>query len=119
MFDEDYLDTFYRELKYEKEFYRQAYTSKVLDLESFHKAFDEDIKDLGLTNLFTADGKLIHKGTYGDIKKINDQKSPVALALKKLWAFQFVDNLPTKEEAEDKRRIIEKRIEHKLKKSAE
>ena len=58
-----------------------------LDIEAFHKAFDEALKEAGLDDIFDSEGLLINKGTWG---KIKDVKNPELLkALKKLWGAQF------------------------------
>ena len=79
----------------------------ILDIENFHKAFDIQLDKFGFLSLFDADGKLLHKGTWGKIKDA-DKTDIVVQALRKFWAWQFVDGFkpPVKATAEDKKEEI-------------
>lgn len=62
------------------------------DLESMHKAYDSYYENHGLLRLFSDDGKLMHRGTYGDMKSL-DKNEPAVKALLKLWGAQFKDDM--------------------------
>lgn len=75
-----------------KKFYG-ALKSRRLDLDAFHKAFDDEIENIGLMSVFADDGTLAHRGTYGPMKNYSDQSNSAIIGLKKLWGAQFGDNL--------------------------
>lgn len=58
------------------------------DLENMHKAYDGYYVQNGLLDIFTDDGRLKDKATYGRIKTLNRNES-AAKALYKLWGVQF------------------------------
>lgn len=85
----------------QKQFLNQV-KQGVLDITLFHQAYDALLNGEGLFKLFSDDGLLLHKGTYGDIKKLSDPNLPpltvktnavLAKGLKALWVAQFKDNL--------------------------
>ena len=93
-----------------------------VDTESFIKAFKKDIPDNIWDQLFDANMKLKHRGTYGIIKTGN-LPADVTAALKKYWAFQFASNvtwfetttmLAKQEEAKRKEEEEKKAQEEKL-----
>ena len=67
-------------------------TKAPVDTESFIKAFKKDIPDNIWDQLFDANMKLKHRGTYGIIKTGN-LPADVTAALKKYWAFQFASSV--------------------------
>lgn len=62
------------------------------DLENMHKAYDDYYEKNNLLKLFDDTGKLINRGTYGEIKNLNKTDSAVK-ALFKLWGTQFKGEL--------------------------
>ncbi len=66
-----------------KKFYG-ALKSRRLDLDAFHKAFDDEIENIGLMSVFADDGTLAHRGTYGPMKNYSDQSNSAIIGLKKL-----------------------------------
>lgn len=78
-------------------FYDTAKNKLAIDFDSFHKAFDADLDRLGLLSLFTEDGKLENRATYGKLKEL-DKEDKAVKAIIKLWVAQFSDRLPTVEE---------------------
>lgn len=66
-----------------------------LDDISFHSAFDEELKELGLTDIFNAEGILINQGVYRNIKAAKDANpdSWAIKALLRMWVLQFKDNV--------------------------
>lgn len=78
-------------------FYGTVKNKLAIDFDSFHKAFDADLKNLGLLDLFTDDGKLVNRATYGKLKDL-DKNDRAVRATIKLWAAQFSDRLPSVEE---------------------
>ncbi len=103
-----------------RKFWAAAKNGKI-DEEAFHTAFDADLAELGLTDVFTEDGRLTGKDVYGKIKATKEANpdSWAVKALSKLWALRYVDNvLFTSEKAEkaasieaDKKRREEERAE--------
>jgi hypothetical protein len=73
-----------------------------IDIEAFHKAYDEELTKLGLMDIFNAEGLLINRGTYGRIKSEleTNPKSSATRALKLLWILQFDKKLPVKSYAQ-------------------
>lgn len=59
-----------------------------LNVEAFHRAFDADLEENNLLNLFTSEGKLKNRGCYGEIKRL-DPGLKLTRALKKFWALQY------------------------------
>jgi hypothetical protein len=85
-----------------KKFWAAA-KNKQIDEVSFHAAYDEELTELGLMDIFNADGTFTNKGVYGKIKAAKDANpdSWAVKALSKLWALRYVDNVLFKAE-EDK-----------------
>jgi hypothetical protein len=85
-----------------KKFWADA-KNKQIDEVSFHAAYDEELTELGLMDIFNADGTFTNKGAYGKIKAAKDANpdSWAVKALSKLWALRYVDNILFKAE-EDK-----------------
>lgn len=77
-----------------KKFWAAAKTNKI-DEESFHAAYDDELRDLGLMDVFTAEGALVNKGVYGKIKAAKEANpdSWAVKALSRLWALRYVDNV--------------------------
>lgn len=89
-------------------FWTAAKNNKLNDTD-FHSAYDAELTELGLMDIFNADGTLINKGVYGRIKNAKEANpdSWALKALSKFWALQFKDGVKTnsqisheKEEAE-------------------
>ena len=78
-----------------KEFY-DGLKNKYIDVQAFHKAYDEAIIESNLAGIFKSDGLLSNRATYGKIKDCVDPE--LQRALKRFWAAQYADNLHTKEE---------------------
>lgn len=80
-----------------------AAKNKQIDEASFHAAYDEELTELGLMDIFNADGTFTNKGVYGKIKAVKDTNpdSWAVKALSKLWALRYIDNVLFKAE-EDK-----------------
>lgn len=72
-----------------------AAKNKKLDDEAFHAAFDDELKDLGLMDIFNTDGTLTSQSVYGKIKNAKDANpdSWTIKALLKMWVLQFKDNV--------------------------
>lgn len=77
-----------------KKFWAAAKTNKI-DEESFHAAYDDELRDLGLMDVFTADGALVNKGVYGKIKAAKEANpdSWAVKALSRLWGLRYVENV--------------------------
>lgn len=69
--------------------------SKVIDERAFHAAYDSELKELGLMDLFNDDGTFTGKSVYGKIKEAKETNpdSWAVKALMKLWALKYVDNI--------------------------
>lgn len=110
-----------------KKFWAAAKTNKI-DEESFHAAYDDELRDLGLMDVFTAEGALVNKGVYGKIKAAKEANpdSWAVKALNRLWALRYVENVKfASEVAADKaaadeaqRRAEQKRQEEEAAKAA-
>ncbi len=77
-----------------KKFWAAA-KNKQIDEVAFHTAYDEELTELGLIDLFNTDGTLLGKGTYNRIK-IAKEVNPTSWAVKalsKLWVLRYVDNI--------------------------
>jgi hypothetical protein len=90
-----------------KKFWAAA-KNKQIDAESFHAAFDDELTELGLMDLFTDDGTFTDKSVYGKIKdaKILNPDSWAVKALSKLWTLRYVDHIyfNDAEKAEEEKR---------------
>ena len=77
-----------------KRFWDNAKT-KVIDDRAFHAAYDSELKELGLMDIFNADGTFTGKSVYGKIKEAKETNpdSWAVKALMKLWALKYVDNI--------------------------
>jgi hypothetical protein len=77
-----------------KRFWAAAKANQI-DAVAFHAAYDDELKELGLTDIFTADGALANKGVYGRIKAAKEANpdSWAVKALSRLWALRYVDNV--------------------------
>jgi hypothetical protein len=73
-----------------KEFWSAAKIGS-MDEDAFHKAFDQELTELGLMDMFDADGVLAND--YGRIAKAKEANpdSWAAKALGKLWALRYKD----------------------------
>lgn len=96
------------------------------DLQNMHKAYDAYYSENGLLKLFANDGKLIGRGTYGDMKSL-DKSEPAVKALLKLWGTQFKGDMPftadknaedaamkAESDAAEKRKELEAAIKERL-----
>ena len=77
-----------------KKFWAAAKANKI-DAEAFHTAYDDELKELGLMDVFTAEGAFTNKGIYGRIKAAKEANpdSWAVKALSRLWALRYVDNV--------------------------
>ena len=110
-----------------KKFWAAAKTNKI-DADAFHAAYDDELKELGLMDVFTAEGAFTNKGIYGRIKAAKEANpdSWAVKALSRLWALRYVDNakFPCELEAdkaaaaEAQRRAEQKRQEEEAAKLA-
>lgn len=68
---------------------------KVINDRAFHAAYDNELKELGLMDIFNDDGTFTGKSVYGKIKeaKENNPDSWAVKALMKLWTLKYVDNI--------------------------
>jgi len=107
-----------------KDLFDQAVKAGYIDIENFHKAFDDGIVADGLVDVFGADGYLIGSYIY---PKVRDVKTLSGRACKKLWVYQFAkdasqklvkskaefDNIKAKEQAKldaEKKAAEEKKL---------
>ena len=105
------------------EFWNYA-KKNIIDIDSFHKAFDDGLKAANFNmQLFGSNGLLSARNSYGAIKTLDDSKASVR-ALKKLWALIFTTNAHTKQQADEKakqennkkfREDVFKKVYHELK----
>lgn len=77
-----------------QDFWKEA-KRNVIDDRSFHAAYDAELKELGLMDLFDDNGILTSQGVYGRIKKAKDANpdSWAVKALLKMWVLQFKENV--------------------------
>jgi hypothetical protein len=75
-----------------KQFWAAAKRSEI-DENAFHTAFDDELAELGLTDLFDKYGRLKNRGTYEQIKaaKEANPSSWAVKALNKLWVLSYVN----------------------------
>lgn len=68
---------------------------KQIDEVSFHAAYDEELKELGLMDIFNAQGSFTGRSVYGRIKEAKEANpdSWALKALSKLWALRYVDSV--------------------------
>lgn len=62
--------------------------------DAFHAAFDDELKELGLMDVFTSEGAFTGKDVYGKIKAAKEANpdSWAVKALAKLWALRYTSN---------------------------
>ena len=72
-----------------------AAKKKQIDEVSFHAAYDDELKELGLMDIFNPDGTFTGRSVYGRIKEAKDANpnSWALKALSKLWALRYVDSV--------------------------
>ena len=72
-----------------------AAKKKQIDEVSFHTAYDDELKELGLMDIFNPDGTFTGRSVYGRIKEAKDANpdSWALKALSKLWALRYVDSV--------------------------
>jgi hypothetical protein len=77
-----------------KAFWDAARENRLDDI-SFHSAFDEELSELGLMDIFNAEGILPNSGIWSRIKdaKAANPESWAIKALQKMWALQFKDKV--------------------------
>lgn len=109
-YESDNLELTVEERAASADAFNAAANEKVLDLDSFHRAYDVDLKELGLFSLFNLVGRLAHKGTYGEIKGFVNQKHPAVKALKRLWVLQFIDGGKSQADIDKRKKDIKDRI---------
>jgi hypothetical protein len=110
-----------------KKFWAAAKINKI-DEESFHTAYDDELRDLGLMDVFTAEGAFVDRGVYGKIKaaKEANPNSWAVIALNRLWVLRYKENVKFASEiaankaAEDEaqRRAEQRRQEEEAAKAA-
>jgi hypothetical protein len=85
-----------------KKFWAAA-KNRQIDEVSFHAAYDEELTELGLMDVFNTDGTFTGRDVYGKIKAAKEANpdSWAVKALSKLWVLRYVDNIWFKAE-EDK-----------------
>lgn len=76
--------------KASKEFWTNAKNNKV-DLDNFHRAYDEELQEYNLLGVFTKEGKLKSKGMYGLIKQYGNDDWCLK-ALLKFWSIMYSSN---------------------------
>jgi len=61
----------------------------------FHRAFDEELNELGLVDIFNEDGMLKNQGVWGRIKPVKEANpdSWAIKALNKMWWLQFKEGV--------------------------
>jgi hypothetical protein len=82
-----------------KKFWSCATINKI-DEVAFHTAFGEELEELGLMDLFDAEGRLNARRDYGRIVKAEEEnpESWAIRALKKLWGMEYRPKLYTNHE---------------------
>lgn len=77
-----------------KTFWNGASEKKIYD-KNFHKAFDAELQELGLMDIFAKDGSIANRGSYGKIKAAREANpdSWAVKALQKFWVLQFQDGV--------------------------
>lgn len=66
-----------------------------IDDASFHAAYDDELRELGLLDLFNSDGGFTGRSVYGRIKEAKDANpdSWALKALSKLWALRYTEGV--------------------------
>lgn len=82
-----------------KAFWSGAAEKKLYD-ENFHRAFDAELQELGLMDIFAEDGSIASRSSYGRIKAAREANpdSWAVKALYKFWVLQFQDGVKTESE---------------------
>ena len=77
-----------------QDFWNEAKRNRIDD-RAFHAAYDAELKELGLMDLFDDTGILTSQGVYGRIKKAKEANpdSWAVKALLKMWVLQFKENV--------------------------
>lgn len=72
-----------------------AAKKKQIDDVSFHVAYDDELRELGLLDLFNSDGGFTGRSVYGRIKEAKDANpdSWALKALSKLWALRYAEGV--------------------------
>lgn len=75
-------------------FWNGASNKKIYD-KNFHRAFDAELQDLGLMDIFAEDGSIADQSSYGRIKAAKEANpdSWAVKALQKFWVLQFKDGV--------------------------
>lgn len=75
-------------------FWNGASSKRIYD-KSFHRAFDAELQNLGLMDIFAEDGSIADQSSYGKIKAAKEANpdSWAVKALQKFWALQFKDGV--------------------------
>lgn len=78
----------------ERKFWAAA-KRKQIDEVSFHAAYDDELRELGLLDLFNSDGGFTGRSVYGRIKEAKDANpdSWALKALSKLWALRYTEGV--------------------------
>lgn len=78
----------------------------------FHRAFDDELTELGLMDIFNEDGMLKNQGVWGRIKPVKEANpdSWAIKALNKMWWLQFKEGV-TKSEEQIRQQIRREREE--------
>ena len=90
-----------------KRFWAAAKNSQI-DLDAFHAAYDDELTELGMMDMFNEKGFL--SDNYGKIKRAKDA-NPDSWALKalgKLWALRYKDHVDFPGEAEDRAASVQR-----------
>jgi multidrug efflux pump subunit AcrA (membrane-fusion protein) len=92
-----------------KAFWDAARENRLDDI-SFHSAFDEELKEFGLTDIFNAEGLLTNQGVYRNIKAAKDANpdSWALKALQRMWVLQFKDNVRPESQIRQEKAAAEK-----------
>ena len=66
-----------------------------MDEDAFHAAFDDELKELGLMDVFTEEGAFVDRNIYGRIKAAKEANpdSWAVKALGRLWALRYKDGI--------------------------
>lgn len=77
-----------------KAFWAAAKRGQIDDV-SFHAAYDDELRELGLLDLFNSDGGFTGRSVYGRIKEAKDANpdSWALKALSKLWALRYTEGV--------------------------
>lgn len=86
----------------------------------FHEAFDEELTELGLMDIFNKEGMLKDKGTWGKIKNAleTNPDSWAVKAVKKMWVLQFKEGVTKSIEQIDREREEAERAKRQAERDA-